>query len=181
MSSPNPNSPAIKNLNWIVWGLTAAVVGLVALMFFTPALDLQIDVSFLPKLNAMLNSGVSILLLIGFTFIKRGNQKAHRAAMMGAFLLSAIFLLSYVAYHMGSESTSYGGEGFIRYIYFFILITHVVLAAGIFPLILFTIARALNGQYDRHRKLARWTFPLWLYVSVTGVIVYLMISPYYVY
>jgi len=99
--------------------------------------------------------------------------------MLSAFFLSALFLISYVIYHSATESTSFGGAGLIRTVYFFILITHIVLAAAILPLILITMSRALSSRFDRHRKIARITFPLWLYVSVTGVVVYLMIAPYY--
>lgn len=173
-------SASEKKLNRVIIGLSVAVTGLVALLFFTPALNLQFDVSFLPKLNAMLNSGVSIMLLLGFYFVRNGNVTAHRASMMGAFTLSGLFLISYVLYHSASESTHFGGEGIIKIVYFSILISHVILAALIFPLILYTISKAITGKYAAHRKLAKWTFPLWLYVSVTGVIVYLMISPYYV-
>ena len=106
--------------------------------------------------------------------------QAHRFCNLTALCFSAIFLVSYVTYHTFTEPTKYGGEGLMRSIYYFILLTHVVLAALILPLILFTFLRAFSGRFDAHRKLARWTFPLWLYVSVTGVIVYLMISPYYI-
>ena len=170
---------AEKRANRIIAFLSFAVTAAVAVLFFTPAVKMNIDVHALPKVNASLNSGVSLLLLLGFYFVKTGKVRLHRISMMSAFVLSALFLVSYVVYHMGSESTSYGGEGVIRYVYFFILITHVVLAALILPLILLTVARAIGGNLTAHRKLAKWTFPLWLYVSVTGVIVYFMISPYY--
>ncbi|MFT7589746.1 MAG: putative membrane protein [Limisphaerales bacterium] len=169
-----------RKLNRLIIGISVAVTGLVGILFFTPALNLQIDVSFLPKLNAMLNSGVSIMLMLGIFFVKTGRVGAHRISMMGAFSLSAVFLISYVLYHSASESTHYGGEGIIRTLYFIILLSHILLAILIFPLILLTISKAITGRLEQHRKLAKWTFPLWLYVSVTGVIVYLMISPYYV-
>ena len=99
--------------------------------------------------------------------------------MLTAFALSALFLISYVIYHSLAEETHFGGEGVIRYIYFFILITHIILAAAIVPLVLITLVRGLSNKFDKHRKIARWTFPLWLYVAVTGVVVYLMLRPYY--
>ena len=172
-------SPAEKRLNRIIALVSILVTVLVAVLFYTPAVRLHMDVSFLPKLNAMLNSSVAVLLLTGFAFIRKKRITAHRACMMGAFILSAVFLVSYVVYHSASEHTSFGGEGIVASIYYVILASHIILAAIILPLVLFTIARAVNGRIQQHRRLARWTFPIWLYVSVTGVIVYLMIAPYY--
>lgn len=170
------NERAVSRTIFII---SVAVPALVAVLFFTPALKLQIDVSFLPKLNACINSLVSVLLITGFYFIRKRNIPAHRFCMLSAFSLSALFLISYVVYHSAAEDTKYGGEGSIRYVYFFILITHILLATIILPFILITVSRALTERFDKHRKIARITFPLWLYVSITGVIVYLMISPYY--
>jgi putative membrane protein len=168
-----------KTISRWIFIISVAVPLLVAVLFFTPALQLQIDVSFLPKLNAIINSLVSILLVTGLYFIKNKNRRAHRFCMLSAFSLSALFLISYVVYHSAAADTKYGGVGFIRYVYFFILITHILLATIILPFILVTVSRALTERFDKHRKIARITFPMWLYVSVTGVIVYLMISPYY--
>lgn len=168
-----------RRLNRLIAAVSIAVPVLVAVLFYTPAVRLSLDVAVLPKLNAILNSSVSLLLVAGLVFIRRKMISAHRACMMSAFILSAIFLISYVVYHAASEHTVFGGIGAIRTIYYVLLITHIILAALILPLILFTIARAIGGKIEQHRKLARWTWPLWLYVSVTGVIVYLMISPYY--
>ncbi len=133
----------------------------------------------LPRFHAMLNGSVFFLLLSSWYFIKNKNIKAHRICNILALCCSAVFLCSYVVYHAMTEPTRYLGTGLIRYFYFFILNTHVILAAVILPIILFTFLRAFNGQVERHRKLARWTMPLWLYVSATGVIVYLMLKPYY--
>ncbi|MBI1193984.1 MAG: DUF420 domain-containing protein [Bacteroidetes bacterium] len=168
-----------KKMNRIITAVSIAVPVVVALLFYTPAVRLSLDVSRLPAFHALLNSSVSVLLLTGFAFIRQKKVWAHRACMMAAFVLSAVFLVSYVVYHAASESTPYGGEGFIRNIYYVILISHILLATIILPLVLFTIYRAISGRLEQHRKLARWTFPIWLYVSVTGVVVYLMIAPYY--
>ncbi|NJN42778.1 MAG: DUF420 domain-containing protein [Flammeovirgaceae bacterium] len=138
------------------------------------------DFSFLPPIYASINAMTAVLLIVAVGFIKNGNRIVHERIMKLCIGLSATFLMMYVTYHMTSESTSFGGTGIIRYFYFFILITHIVLSIGITPLILFTFSRALSGNFERHKALARFTFPIWLYVAVTGVIVYLMISPYYV-
>ncbi|GAB3576337.1 DUF420 domain-containing protein [Hymenobacter daeguensis] len=133
----------------------------------------------LPAVNAVLNSLTAVALLIGFYFIRQQNVLAHRTAMGTAFALGGLFLLSYVAYHSQVDSTKFGGVGAIRAIYFFLLLTHISLAVVTVALVLFTLYFALTGQYTKHKAIARWTFPVWLYVSVTGVIVYFMISPYY--
>lgn len=166
-------------INKLIFFISVLVPLLIASLFFTPAFRLQADVSFLPRLNAIINSCVTILLLLGFYFIKNKNRKAHKFCMLSAFSLSGLFLISYLVYHSSAEDTKYGGEGIVRYIYFFILITHILLAALILPFILITVSRALSERFDKHRKIARITWPLWLYVSVSGVIIYLMISPYY--
>lgn len=148
---------------------------------------------FLPKLNAILNGTCSVLLVISLMFIKRGNITMHKRINIVAFSLSAIFLLSYVLFHYMAPETKFGdlnGDGItdkaelaaaggVRTIYLVILITHIILAAVVLPLVLLSFYRGLQMQVEKHRKLVRWTFPIWLYVTVTGVIVYLMISPYY--
>lgn len=133
----------------------------------------------LPKFHALLNGSVFILLLSSWYFIKHKQVKAHRICNILALLCSALFLCSYVVYHAMTEPTRFLGTGWIRPVYFFILNTHVFLAAIILPVILFTFLRAFNGQFERHKKLARYTMPLWLYVSATGVLVYLLLRPYY--
>jgi len=160
---------------------SAIIVLLVGGLFVIspPDITLPFDPKIMPKFHAIINFCVSILLLFSLYFIKNKNIKLHQYCNVGAISLSALFLVSYVIYHTVSESTKFGGEGFIKYIYYFILLTHIILAAIILPIILFTFMRAFMGQFDRHKKIARWTMPLWLYVSITGVIVYLMISPYY--
>ena len=137
------------------------------------------DVHVFAKFNAIINSIVSILLIAALVAVRKGNFIAHRNIMMTAMVLSVLFLISYICHHLFSGDTKYGGAGAIRYIYFFILITHVFLAAVILPFILFTAYRGLISEWPAHRKLARITWPVWLYVSVTGVLVYLFISPYY--
>lgn len=137
------------------------------------------DFSFLPPIYAAIN-GITALMLVGAVMaIRTGRVILHRRMMKTCIVLSCCFLVMYVLYHMTSESTPYGGEGWIRNVYYFILITHILLSAGVVPLVLFTFFRALSGDFERHRALAKFTFPVWLYVSVTGVIVYLMISPFY--
>jgi putative membrane protein len=130
-------------------------------------------------INAVINSLVSVLLIWAYLAIRQGKELLHKKLMLGAIGLSVLFLLSYIAHHLLEGETHFGGEGAIRYIYFSILITHIILAAVILPFILFTAYRALIAEFPAHRKLARITFPIWLYVAITGVVVYLLISPYY--
>lgn len=137
------------------------------------------DFSFLPPIYATINGITAVLLLLAVRFIKKGDRIRHERTMMACVVLSAAFLVMYVLYHITSDPTPYGGEGVIKYVYYFILITHIGLSVAITPLVLFTLSRALNGTFEMHRKLARITFPIWLYIAVTGVVVYLMISPYY--
>ena len=132
-------------------------------------------ISDLPALNATLNGMATVLLLAGWWLIKSGRRQAHRAAMVAALAISAAFLTSYVIYHANAGSKAYTGTGPIRLVYFAILITHIILAAAIVPMVLMTVARAFKGQFDRHRNLARWTLPRWLYVSATGVVIYVML------
>lgn len=129
----------------------------------------------LPALNATLNALATCCLVAGWLLIRAGRWRAHRAAMVGALVLSAAFLTSYLVYHYHVGSRPFQGQGAIRVFYFVLLITHIVLAAAIVPLVLVTVSRALTRRFDRHRRIARWTLPLWLYVSVTGVVVYVML------
>ena len=137
------------------------------------------DFSFLPPIYATINGLTAILLIVAVVAIKNKKRSLHEALMKTCILLSAAFLVLYVLYHMTSDSTSYGGSGVWRGVYFFILISHILLSVIIIPLVLFTFVRALSGDFKRHKALARITFPIWLYVAVTGVVVYLMIRPYY--
>lgn len=167
-------------IRWI--SVIAVIVPvLVAILLFMPS---KIDIAsnwvyFLPHLNAVINSAATVALIAGVIFIKKGNIEYHRAAMTAAFGLGAIFLVSYVVYHATAESTTFGGEGWIRPVYYFILITHIVFAAvALFPILL-AYYYGYTDQRAKHKKVVKFAFPIWLYVTVTGVIVYLMISPYY--
>ena len=136
-------------------------------------------IRFLPTLNAMLNATSGILLTIGYVFIRRRHIQAHHTCMLAALTSSSLFLISYLYYHYHVGATRFAGTGAARVIYFTILITHTILAVVIVPFVIVTVTRALRGQFDRHRRIARWTLPMWLYVSVTGVIVYLMLYHLY--
>src|SRR5688500_5455498 len=150
----------------------------VAVLFGMPKIK-GYDTSFLPPIYATINGITALLLVVAVVAIRNGRQLLHERIMKVCIALSALFLILYLIYHITSESTAYGGEGPMRGVYFFILITHILLSVGVIPLVLFTFVRALSRDFKRHRVLARITFPVWLYVAVTGVIVYLMISPYY--
>ena len=136
-------------------------------------------IPFLPHLNAVLNTTSTLLLLAGFRFIRLGRIQAHRNCQVTAVLTSTLFLISYLTYHYYHGATRFAGQGLVRPVYFTILITHTILAVVIVPLIIVTLYRAARGDFVRHRRIARWTLPLWLYVSVTGVIVYLMLYQVY--
>jgi uncharacterized membrane protein YozB (DUF420 family) len=139
----------------------------------------DLNVYVLPHVNALLNATSAVFLITGYVLIRAGRETAHKRSMIAALICSAAFLTSYVVYHLHAGSRPFTGTGAIRGIYFAILITHVVLAAAILPLVLMTATRGLRSQFDRHVRIARWTLPLWLYVSVTGVIVYLMLYQLY--
>jgi len=156
----------------------------VAILFGVKLKDLGYNVqplSFLPPIYAAINGITAVVLVAGVLAIKNGKRKLHEQLMTTAIALSLSFLVMYVAYHMTSDSAKFGGEGVVRYVYFFILISHIILSIAVIPLVLISYVRALANKFDRHKKIAKITFPIWLYVAVTGVIVYLMISPYYVY
>lgn len=182
------------NLPIIIVSVLIPIV--VAILFSVKLKDFGIQVeplSFLPPIYATINGLTAILLIAAVYFIKNGNQKLHEQLMTSAIACSVLFLVMYVAYHLTSDSTKFGdldhnGElnakelylvGSSRVIYFIILISHIILSVIIIPFVLYTYVRALSGNFERHKKLARITFPIWLYVAVTGVVVYLMISPYY--
>ena len=141
--------------------------------------DLGFDVHVFAKANAVINSLVAVLLLGGLFSVKSKNYLLHKRMMMTAMLLSVLFLVSYIAHHLFAGETTFGGEGTIRSVYYLILFTHIPLAGLILPFILFSAYRALIGEWSAHRKLVRYTWPIWFYVAVTGVIVYFLISPYY--
>jgi putative membrane protein len=180
------NTPEViekKYNKWIV--ILSIIIPLaVAALFRVKLSDFGVDVkplSFLPPIYATINGITAVLLIFAVKAIKNGNRILHERLVKTAITCSVLFLLMYVAYHMTSDSTPYGGEGALRTIYFLILITHILLSIIIIPFVLITYVRGLSGNFEKHRKIAKITFPLWLYVAVSGVIVYLMISPYYVY
>ena len=156
----------------------AVVVPLLVAILFRVRIE-GYDLSFLPPIYASINGLTAVLLVVAVWAIRNRRRLLHERVMKTCIGLSASFLVMYVAYHMTSDSTSYGGEGFMKYVYYVILISHILLSVIITPLVLFTFSRAVAGNFERHRALAKFTFPIWLYVAVTGVLVYLMISPYY--
>lgn len=158
--------------------LSIAIPVVVALLFGYKIPNAE-PLSFLPPIYAAINGVTAVLLVLAVIAIKNGKRKLHQNLMTSCIALSVLFLVMYVAYHMTSESTPYGGEGAIRYIYFFILVSHIVLSIAIIPLVLITYSKTYLGDFEAHRMWAKYTFPIWLYVAVTGVVVYLMISPYY--
>ncbi|MCM5661866.1 DUF420 domain-containing protein [Galbibacter mesophilus] len=166
-----------KYNKWIV--VLSIIIPLAVAALFGIKIPNVEPLRFLPPIYATVNGLTALLLVIAVIAVKNGKLKLHENLMKTCIGLSAAFLVMYVAYHMTSDSTAFGGEGLIKYVYYFILITHILLSIGIIPLVLITFVRALSKRFDKHRRIARITFPLWLYVAVTGVVVYLMISPYY--
>lgn len=184
-----------KRAKIFIWAVSIIVFSVITVL---ARVKLDFNLGFDPHLfaatNAVLNSCVTVLLLAGIWAVKRKNYRLHRKLMFAAIILSLLFLLSYICHHLFTGDTKYGDvdhngvvsadektlAGSVRMIYYFILLTHIPLAGIILPFILFTAYRSLTGEYEKHKKLARITWPVWLYVAVTGVVVYLMISPYYV-
>ncbi|MBD3891689.1 DUF420 domain-containing protein [Olleya marilimosa] len=166
-----------KYNKWII--ILSIIIPLAVAALFTVKLKVE-PLTFLPPIYATINGITAFVLLVAVWAIKNKKRQLHENLMKFAISLSVIFLVMYVAYHMTSDSAKFGGEGAIRSIYFFILITHIALSIVVIPFVLITYVRAITNNIQRHKKIARITFPLWLYVAVTGVIVYLMISPYYV-
>ncbi len=192
MGAVQPNIPLEKRLNTWAYILSVVVLLLVGLMRRVK-IDLGIDFSFLPPIHATLNALTAVILMAALYFIKNRRIEDHRRAIYAALVCSALFLISYVLYHFTSPEIKYGDlnhDGLVgpeelalvagtRGFYLFILSTHIVLAAVILPFILLTFNRAYTNQFDRHKKMARWVFPLWLYVAITGPVCYLMLKPYY--
>lgn len=166
-----------KKYNRLITILSIAIPLVVAALFAVK-IDLNLPV-FLPPIYAGINAVTSILLVYAFWAIKNKKIDLHENLIKACMALSAVFLVLYVLYHMTSDSTSYGGEGAVRYFYFFVLISHILLSIVVIPFVLVTFVRGINRDVERHKKIAKITFPLWLYVTVTGVVVYFMISPYY--
>ena len=175
------NSVEQKYNKWII-ALSVIIPVAVAVLFKIKLKDLGFNVSplpILPPIYATINGITAILLIAAVIAIKNKKRKLHETLMKIAIACSLVFLLLYIAYHMTTDSTSFGGSGIIKYVYFFILATHIILSIATIPLVLITYVRALAEKFDKHKKISVITFPIWLYVAVTGVIVYLMISPYY--
>ena len=161
--------------------LTIVLISAIVILLRLPGIKEfdAFDITILPMMNAIFNV-ISFLFLIGaLTAILKGNVKVHRRFIYAALVTTSLFLITYVVFHFIASSTSFGGEGFIALLYYFILITHVILAMSIIPLALTSITCAWNREFERHKKISRWTMPIWLYVSFTGVLVYLLIRPYY--
>ena len=169
-----------KRFNKWITVISIAIPLVVALLFGYKIPNAK-PLSFLPPIYAAINGITAILLIAAVVAIKNGRQSLHQKLMTTNIILSALFLIMYVAYHMTSETTIYGGEGFLKYIYYFILLTHIVLSISVIPLVLITYSKVYLDDFESHRLWAKYTFPIWLYVAVTGVVVYIMISPYYQY
>lgn len=174
-----------KNIFRLILGLSFVVFAVVAILqsnminIFPDKSVIPSWVFFLPTLNAIINASCTVLLLLSLYFIKRKQISVHKKLNITTFILSSLFLVSYIIFHSTGIKTTYGGTGVIRTVYYFILITHIILAALVLPLVLLSFQRGLQMQVQRHKKLVRWSYPIWLYVTITGVLVYLMISPYY--
>ena len=167
----------------VIISLSIVIPLAVALMFALPD-DMKVqfgsfDARSLPFFHAILNGSTAVLLVVGLMLIKRKQIAMHRLAMVTAFTLSAIFLISYVITHISTPDAKFGGEGMIRYVYFAILISHIVLSIPVLPLAMFAIYRGWTGEIEKHKKVVRYTFPVWLYVAITGVLVYIFMAPYY--
>ncbi|MDH5474229.1 MAG: DUF420 domain-containing protein [Cyclobacteriaceae bacterium] len=167
-----------KRINRIIITLSIIIPVVVALLFNVKIVG--VDLSFLPPIYATINGITGVLLIIAVIAIKNGKRLAHERIIKVNLLLSSSFLIMYIMYHTTSEPTIYAGHGSMKYIYYFVLLSHILLSVLVVPLVLFTLSKTLTRQFDKHKKLARITFPIWLYVAFSGVIVYLMISPFYV-
>ena len=192
---------ATKLYNSLIWFVSVFVPLVVALLLFTKwsqdklIFDMKFPnsepvvildnlpfiepLTFLPPIYALINGLTAIFLVVAVYYIKNGKRKIHESLIKVCIALSLVFLVMYIAYHMTTDPTSYGGKGFIAYVYYFILITHIILSVAVIPLVLTSYNRAVQSNFQLHKKIAKITFPIWLYVAVTGVVVYIMISPYY--
>lgn len=166
-----------KYNKWIV--VLSIVIPLIVAALFGIKIPNVEPLTFLPPIYASINAFTAFVLVAAFWAITNKRQNLHKRLMQFAILLSVVFLAMYVAYHMTSESTKFGGQGAIKYIYYIILISHIILSIAVIPFVLITYVRAITNNFERHKKIARITFPLWLYVAISGVLVYIMISPYY--
>ena len=179
MSKIEESSQGLKYKTLII--IVSIVIPVVVLVLFNIRITSLPPLKFLPPIYAAINGITAILLIAALYSIKNKKIKQHELLMKTSIFLSLVFLVMYILYHMTTDPTPYGGEGTIRNVYFFILISHITLSIFIVPMVLVTYVRAISKMFDKHKKIARITFPIWLYIAVTGVIVYLMISPYYVY
>lgn len=180
MTNYSPNLPLAKKLNRWAGIISAAVILIVVSLRQIPKMDLGIDFSFLPPFYSAMNAVTAILLILALVAIKKKQIEKHKKIMMSALACSLVFLLCYVIYHLTSDETLFCKEGkVIRFIYFFILMTHILLAAFSLPFILFTFIRGFTFQIEKHRKMARWVYPIWLYVAITGPVIYAMLYPCY--
>lgn len=168
-----------KRYNKLIVILSIAVPVVVALLFGVKIPNVE-PLTFLPPIYATINGFTALILIVAYWAIRNRKIVLHENLMTTAIWCSVIFLIMYVAYHMTSDSTKFGGEGTIKYVYYFVLLTHILLSIIVIPFVLITYVRAITNNFERHKKIARITFPLWLYVAISGVIVYIMISPYYV-
>lgn len=167
-----------KQYNKFIVILSVAIPVIVAALFGIKIPNVE-PLTFLPPIYATINAITALVLVLAFLAITNGKRKLHERLMKFAIVLSVAFLAMYVAYHMTSDSTKYGGEGVIKYVYYIILILHILMSIIIIPFVLITYVRAITNNFERHKKIARITFPLWLFVAISGVVVYIMISPYY--
>jgi len=179
MSRFSPNEELRKKLDIVSYILSVVVIGIVIAMRPAERYNVDFDTSWMPAFNATANTLAAICLVTAVYFVKKKNISAHRNMIFGAMLFSFFFLLSYVVYHFTTPETKYCGEGSIRYLYFFILITHIILAGLSLPFILLTFSRGISFTTEKHKKMARWVYPVWLYVMITGPVVYLMLRPCY--
>lgn len=166
-----------KKYNKLIVVLSIVIPVVVAVLFGVK-IEAELPI-FLPPIYASINAITALVLVLAFIAIQNKKIKLHERLMKFAIILSVLFLVMYVAYHMTSDSTKFGGEGAIAYVYYFILITHILLSIAVIPFVLITYVRAITNNIEKHKKIAKITFPLWLYVAITGVVVYIMISPYY--
>jgi len=168
----------------LIIGLSIIIPIVVALLMLFPTVfhveSANYNFSSLPFFHAILNGSTAVLLVSGFILIKNKKNNLHKLAMLSAFILSSVFLVSYVISKLTNEPVLFEGEGLIRYIYFFILISHILLSVAVLPLALFSIYRGITGEFEKHKSLVKWTFPVWMYVAITGVLVYVFMSPYYI-
>lgn len=170
------NADSKKYNKWIV--ILSIAIPLVVAALFGVRLDVELPV-FLPPIYATINAITALILVLAFVAITNGKRTLHERLMKLAIVLSVLFLVMYVAYHMTSDSTKYGGEGVIKYVYYTILILHIILSVMVIPFVLITYVRAITNDFQRHKKIAKITFPIWLFVAISGVVVYIMIAPYY--